>query len=261
MIRVDENNKCPICKKPDWCLIDPSGKAVICARKESDRRCGEAGWLHILDKTFIPAKPRKKKPANINWGALAQLYDSKLNNEHKSLAKSTHVSVDVWNRFDIGWDGIALTFPMKNEQMQVVGIQRRFADTGNKRLVKGSTDGLFIPNWINFGADWVFVCEGVTDAATATQLGFEAIGRYNCSSGLEKITKLFRRFTKPNITIISDNDDVGIRGALQLNQRLVDNGRLVKLILPPNGYNDLNDWYKNEGEKVAEIIKNNLAVG
>lgn len=49
--------KCPICGKSDWCLVskqdskDPA--EVICPREETGavRRVGDAGWLHILDRT------------------------------------------------------------------------------------------------------------------------------------------------------------------------------------------------------------------
>lgn len=50
--------KCPICGKPDWCLVsadDPTDPAeVICnrpiAEQNSVARIGDAGWLHVLDE-------------------------------------------------------------------------------------------------------------------------------------------------------------------------------------------------------------------
>ena len=55
---ADAKVKCPICGKPDWCLVsrnDPNDPAeVICKRpeykKEGSRQWGSAGWMHILDK-------------------------------------------------------------------------------------------------------------------------------------------------------------------------------------------------------------------
>ena len=49
--RVSKRRPCPICQRPDWCLYDgPENDptAVICARVESYKCCGEAGWLHRL---------------------------------------------------------------------------------------------------------------------------------------------------------------------------------------------------------------------
>ena len=52
--RTSENNPCPICGKPDWCMVsaerpnDP--KAVLCCRvgRGASKNLGEAGYLHIL---------------------------------------------------------------------------------------------------------------------------------------------------------------------------------------------------------------------
>ncbi|MCH7728355.1 MAG: hypothetical protein IH991_18040, partial [Planctomycetes bacterium] len=49
--RVTRAELCPICEKPDWCLLTgPKGNptAAICPRIESNNRRGEAGWLHRL---------------------------------------------------------------------------------------------------------------------------------------------------------------------------------------------------------------------
>jgi hypothetical protein len=56
-LRVNRHNPCPICAKPDWCLISTDGKAVICARVESPRVAGSAGWLHPLDRGITPPAP------------------------------------------------------------------------------------------------------------------------------------------------------------------------------------------------------------
>jgi hypothetical protein len=62
-IRVTRHNRCPVCGKPDWCLVAPDGKAAICARIESDKPVGikGAGWLHMLD-SFPPPPPLKIRP-------------------------------------------------------------------------------------------------------------------------------------------------------------------------------------------------------
>ena len=61
-IRVTRRNRCPVCGKPDWCLISQDGKAAICARIESGKPVGNkgAGWLHTLDNsnTLPPLKPK-----------------------------------------------------------------------------------------------------------------------------------------------------------------------------------------------------------
>jgi len=52
-VRVSEDIPCPICGKPDWCMVSAENphdpKAVLCGRiKEgADRNLGTAGYLHI----------------------------------------------------------------------------------------------------------------------------------------------------------------------------------------------------------------------
>lgn len=61
-VRVNRRSPCPICGKPDWCLIAQDGKAAICARIESDKPAGAkgAGWIHALD-SCMPLPPRKPR--------------------------------------------------------------------------------------------------------------------------------------------------------------------------------------------------------
>jgi hypothetical protein len=59
-IRVTKSHSCPICGKPDWCLISADGNTCICARTQSDNRAGEAGWLHKLGSNYLsPPRPIK----------------------------------------------------------------------------------------------------------------------------------------------------------------------------------------------------------
>ena len=51
MRRVSAAHPCPVCGKPDWCLVAPDGTAAICTRRESDKRCGSAGHLNHLNQS------------------------------------------------------------------------------------------------------------------------------------------------------------------------------------------------------------------
>ncbi len=50
--RTRKGLPCPVCEHSDWCMVefDGSGDAVrvLCQRAQSDRRWGQAGWLHVL---------------------------------------------------------------------------------------------------------------------------------------------------------------------------------------------------------------------
>ena len=84
-LRVSRSRPCPICGKPDWCLIvgptdDPT--AAICARVESGNRRGDAGWLHRLrddGRTFTPTlriPVHSTTTASIYFGAMAERFSS-----------------------------------------------------------------------------------------------------------------------------------------------------------------------------------------
>lgn len=63
-LRVNRHNPCPICEKPDWCLVFEDGKTAICARIESDKPAGNkgAGWIHKIgeDHTPLPSPAPKQ---------------------------------------------------------------------------------------------------------------------------------------------------------------------------------------------------------
>jgi hypothetical protein len=49
--RVSRGHPCPVCGRPDWCLIARAGRYAVCMRVESDRpaRSRSGGWVHRLD--------------------------------------------------------------------------------------------------------------------------------------------------------------------------------------------------------------------
>ncbi|MFZ2035535.1 MAG: hypothetical protein WBL37_09200 [Dehalococcoidales bacterium] len=56
-IKVSKQMHCPICDKPDWCMIARDGSAALCARVESDRAAGTkgSGWIHRLTDNPQPS--------------------------------------------------------------------------------------------------------------------------------------------------------------------------------------------------------------
>jgi len=93
-VRVSKHNPCPVCGKPDWCLIARDGKAAICARIESDKPAGNkgAGWIHTLDNPtpLPPIKPRpdakqnpKAAPGILDTAYRALLSELSLSEAHR----------------------------------------------------------------------------------------------------------------------------------------------------------------------------------
>ena len=248
---------CPICLKNDWCLVSRDGSKAICARisEGSVKQCGNAGWLHILkenqNRRFVPRKEKRIVP--INWSKLQDLYTAGLH-KSKPLFGDSHLDI-ISNelgitefslrRMGIGYDGDAYTFPLWNFKHEIVGIQRRFID-GGKAMVKGSRTGIFVPDGIPWEQRYIgslFICEGVTDTATALDLGYHALGKMNCNSGTLILGKALKA---RDIAIMADNDKVGLTGACSLRKRLNKRNWRVIVITPPEGIKDLRMWKKKE---------------
>ena len=259
MLRVNKEHRCLVCGKPDWCLVAKDGSAAICARVEqgSRKRCGDAGWLHVFAKRtdFRPQSSdfRKRGRANhpgpkatgpckstvpIDFARMAEVFTSRCSEWRvRFLASSLSVTEASLKRLGIGISAGGFTFPMRDEQLNIIGIRRRF-DNGRKNSVKGGKNGLFIPTGIE-NAKKLVICEGPTDCAAALDLGWAAIGRPNCNS---KVAMTVRYVRGRPVVIIADRDEAGIRGGRKLAEALVKNGSSVRVILPPLIYKDLRQW-------------------
>ncbi len=256
MQRVSKQNPCPVCGKPDWCLIAEDGSAAICARIEQGciKRCGDVGWLHILCKNVhnvpnvhkaiarrrqvLQTKPSPNRKGK-DFVSLAAKYKKQLTEaDLNRLAVALGVSAYSLKRLGVGWDGKSYTFPMSNDFGKVVGIRRRFQD-GHKLSVSSSRTGLFIPAKLS-PTGLLLIVEGESDLAAALTLGFETIGRPNCNSRVEMTAKAAK--SRSETVIIGDNDLPGRKGAEKLAQVMVLHCPNVKIVYPPEGINDLRQW-------------------
>jgi hypothetical protein len=267
MPRVTKQNPCPVCGKPDWCLVAEDGSAAICQRVQegSVKRCGNAGYLHILVERPKSKQHRSQRRFTVeqnnepdrDFTALQQQYSRQITDEQlNNLSQRLGVSTQSLKRLHIGWHGEAYTFPMSDSQGQIIGIRRRFPN-GRKVSLTGSKTGLFIPTDLA-GNEPLIICEGVTDSAAALDLGFTAIGRPNCNSCVD-MTARFAKGRK--VVIIGDNDKPGKVGVEKLAEKLLLHCSSVKVIYPPDGIKDLRCWF-NAGltEKSLKRIINDMEV-
>lgn len=265
MIKVRKDNPCPVCGKGDWCLIAEDGSACICARisEGSAKKCGEAGWLHKLSDSPVPVRHRpkpkavKNEPAPDFFGLVEKHQQSETG--LSSLAKQLGVSIVSLIRLQVGFDGKGWLFPMRDGFNKLVGIRVR-TSTG-KFAVKGSKNALFWPVGVKADADGLlFICEGPTDTAALLDLGFDAIGRASCNTGLEYIKTMIGRFDR-QVVIMADKDEPkkkpgggvfypGIEGALRLASELKSIVRSVRVVKPAH-YKDIREWYRNGATKEA----------
>jgi hypothetical protein len=222
---------CPVCKKPDWCLVDDNGKYAICQRVESPHKKGGAGWRHTLDgQTF-------NKPKNIiktvqqphNAEAIQKIYCNLdfSDNALLPLAEKLQVSLDSLKNLGVGkscsttWD-----FPMYDEKEELIGIKRRNLE-GKKWCARGSRLGLYVPRFFNTNIRAI-VLEGESDTAAMLSKGYNCIGRPNTTAGIDYLLRITRN---QETVILADRDEAktrpdgtiffpGQESAYKLRQRL-----------------------------------------
>ncbi len=233
--RVSKKRPCPLCGRPDWCLISEDGAIGICPRTEAGaiRRCGEAGWLHRLE----PSSDSNNCPRR----HILALHGTRASLEEYAVRAAAHadgiavgglasvlgVSVESLRRLGVGWDGRAWIFPMRDHAGRVVGIRRRFPD-GTKRALRGSRSGLFIPRDLE-AVGTLVVAEGETDCAALLSLGFNSVGRPGCQGGVGYLAKLTHG---RNVGIVRDRDEPGLSGAQRLASVLACYCPTVRIIVP-----------------------------
>ena len=247
MLRVSKSSPCPICGKSDWCLVAADGSAAICQRVQdgSVKRCGDAGWLHIL-RDDRPVHRSRLFATHISIHAdsskdfeqLVAAYERQMTASRMAgLSQRLGVSARSLGRLRVGWDGAAFTFPMSDAEGRIVGIRRRF-ENGFKCSVRGSKSGLFVPADLT-ESKRLLVCEGATDTAAALDLGFNALGRPSCRGAIDMIARAAKG--RAEVVVVGDNDEVGRQGAMELADALVLHYR-VKVVFPLAGAKDLRVW-------------------
>lgn len=259
-IRVSTATPCPICGKPDWCLISADGTAAICPRTEAGavKDLGDAGYLHRLKATDLPYRgvrsfevPMKSAPTNFK--VLAKKYEAAATAEDlQRLARELGVSETSLRRLRVGMSDRhrAFSFPMSDSDGRIVGIRLR-SFNGRKSSEAGGHQGLFISQRLGMPR-MLIITEGPTDCAAALDLGFQAIGRPSCRGGVDEVCELVRRLRPRQVVIVADNDEIGRRGADELASAVALLVR-TKVVAPPSEFKDLRAW-RNSGVKRADVM-------
>ncbi len=249
-VRVSRSAPCPVCGKPDWCVVAEDGSACICPRVESAKRAGDGGWLHVIrDRSTPPTRPAPKIRAPQPEPDLTELavrfQCAAVVNRISYFARHIDVSTNSMIAFGVGWsaEDRAWSFPMRNPVTgRVVGIRLR-RDTGAKFSVRGGREGLFMPDDFDPAGAPLVIAEGATDALAAHTIGFRSVvGRPSCSGGCRHLAALARLRQPARIVILSDADEPGRCGAAELAEQLSLFSRDVRVAEPPRGHKDLRAW-------------------
>jgi hypothetical protein len=227
--------------------------AAICARVESLKRCGEAGWLHRLRDGGGPPRSAVRTVAVPRPGArpdlerLTAAFQAAVQpHEVYRLARALGLSRVSLQRLGIGWSAEhrAWAFPMRDAAGLVLGIRLRRED-GRKFAVRGGREGLFLPA-DGAGRDGpLFIGEGPTDTAALLDLGFPGVaGRPSCTGGIRLLVDLVQGRRPGAVVIVADADEPGRRGADNLASVLAAYAPAVRVIAPPDGTKDARAWVR-----------------
>jgi hypothetical protein len=228
-------------------------------RTEADRRVGNGGWLHRLGRDLLgtpvrsqaaPAAPKRYLSATKIGNTFTQFARTTTDEQVAGLANKLGVSSEAlraigafvyWvdsDEYRTVWG-----FPMFDGAENFAGIRLR-SDDGEKWALKGSRQGIFIPDVELQGE--VLVVEGPTDAAAAASLGFYAIGRPSCTGGIREIKEFCQRRGIKRLTVLADNDGPGISGARAFCGQM---GLPVRLVVTPA--KDSREWVRNGATRQA----------
>jgi hypothetical protein len=266
---------CPACGHANptgYCTISASSGNVCCGRLQSAHELPDGRWLHRFKGGGSERLTYCGRVFNISastpradFAGIAEAYrQAALPHWIDDLAVRLGVTADSLNRLGIGWAFDSQTrkghtpevfdagemyrecsnrvwaVPMFNAVMETVGIMLR-RDDGNKLAVAGGKVGLFIPSNLP-RADYLLICEGLTDTAAILDLGFAAIGRPSCTGGRQLAVDFVRSQNIASVVILADNDAPGQFGASSLAGSLRLYIHDVRVIAPPPGIKDGRAW-------------------
>lgn len=262
--RVSKREPCPICGRPNWCIISDDGSEAACPRTKSDRKFGKAGYLHKIDgvkREPVPSFAKQSAAEKfMDFPAIWQRYMVETTTPMlAALADELGVGRESLRKLNAAWasNHHAWAFPMRDSGNAMIGI--RFRSDRGKWALEGSTSGLFIPQPFSDETNrpQILVAEGPTDTAAISTLGYETIGRPSCQGCEEMIVQIARK--RRAAIVIAGNFDSekerkdgtkfkpGQDGAYQLAARIPG----AKVIFP-NGQKDFRA-YINAGATRAAI--------
>ncbi|MFL5329877.1 MAG: toprim domain-containing protein [Gemmataceae bacterium] len=167
------------------------------------------------------------------------------------LAATLGVSSGSLSALGLGWyeQRRAFSFPMCDGHGRAIGIRLRGLD-GRKFAVKGSKEGLFVPDLAPEDTS-LMIAEGATDVAALLDMGFvNVIGRPSCSGGVTLVCDLVRHRQVEEAILLADQDEPGQRGANNLASVLLVYVPRVRVVFPPIGVKDIRQWLQVGGTRV-----------
>jgi len=247
--------KCPehdYLEKPPLCI----NKAEINGKPKGYGYCFSCGYRIDIPSEEVDKMSKKKticrKTVPVDWTELDKKYrmQSFLNGKYQELERQWNVKSLL--KYGVGYDGEAHTFPMRNENGVITGIQRRLP-CGGKLCVPGSQLGLFMSNMQIVSP--IVIIEGVSDASVAAECGCWGLGLPSASFGHAMVRKFLENWNySGKVLHVADADEAGKKSAEKMKKFLTKGFNYG--IIQMEKYGDLREFYLSEGkEETIKLLK------
>jgi hypothetical protein len=158
---------------------------------------------------------------------------------------------------------IAAVFPALNEGGEVRYLQARRLKPGDGAKYTNPAATLAVNPRLAWTvtvraprADLLVVCEGVPDALTAAQAGYQAVAVLGSHAPDRNVAgQLAQRAHRDrrHLVAVIDNDDPGRAWGSRLEELLHEQGRRLTVVEPPLPGADLNDWARHDSSWTTAI--------
>lgn len=199
----------------------------------------------------------------LNYQMQLMKYDSLL----KWLKEKKGLTPESIAKYQIGWNGRAIVFPIRNLAGNYINVKFRGDPTmpGDYKKVwsmRGSHPALFNPEALVNGKR-IIVCEGEWDAMLLTQMGYSAVtGTAGAMGWVERLCLSFN--CNQEIFLCYDNEasDAGLKGMMRTQEMFNKYGIHTNIVRLPRVYTagtggktDISDYFLRDGHTQEEFDK------
>jgi len=159
-------------------------------------------------------------------------------------------------------------FPIHNLSGRVIGFGGRILKSEEKKAkyVNSPESDIYSKSQVLYGIyfaknaiikkDNCYLVEGYTDVISLFQAGFENVVASSGTSLTTDQIRLIKRYT-PNITILYDGDDAGLKASFRGIDMILEQGMNVKVVLFPEGEDPDSYVRSHRSIEVEEFLSSN----
>jgi hypothetical protein len=212
---------------------------------------------------------RKHQPER-DWGAFANYLAVDSEQRCSELAEELRVSTQSLIDLGVGWypQQACWTFPERDANGKVIGINRRFRN-GDKKRMSGSKSGLTYACGWNQGNGPICLVEGGSDTAALITIGISGVGRPSNRAGVGlMVDLLFDIPAHREIVVVAERDQKedgawpGRDGAISVATQLAEAlGRPITWALLPGNAKDARAWLLSMPQLPRKRLENLFVTG